>query len=93
MAAAPIPPPMRMETIPYFPLTSFKLARQVAVNFAPVHARGWPNVMAPAVDIDFIHVLLKPQLPDAVKGQGSEGFINFVDINIVNGKPCLFKNL
>src|ERR1051326_9040928 len=45
--AAPMPPPIHMVTIPYFPFLRFSSRRSVAVNFAPVQPSGWPSATAP----------------------------------------------
>ena len=47
IAAAPMPPPIHIDSIPY--LTPFlrMLATRVANILEPVHPSGWPSAMAP----------------------------------------------
>lgn len=40
MAAAPMPPPMHIETMPLFAFRRFNSWSSWAVSFAPVHPRG-----------------------------------------------------
>lgn len=47
IAAAPIPVPMHMETIPYFCFCLFNSGNKVAICLAPVAPNGCPNAIAP----------------------------------------------
>jgi len=46
-AAAPIPVPMHIETIPYRPFVLFSSCSNVVICLVPVQPKGCPNAMAP----------------------------------------------
>lgn len=53
IAAAPIPVPMHILTIPNFPLVRFNSGNIVAISLLPVHPNGCPNAIAPPFGLTF----------------------------------------
>ncbi len=53
-AAAPIPVPIHIETIPYLPFVRFNYGNNVAICRDPVHPKGWPKAIAPPFGFNFL---------------------------------------
>ena len=56
-AAAPIPDPMHIDTIPHLPLVRYSSGSKVAICLDPVHPKGCPIATAPPFGFTFSRLI------------------------------------